>query len=165
VDARRRDCDDAPAIVPLHGVGHGADAKLPGDGSAPCLPSQSRKVYRIIPKYSEARPSTGVPSRIAQVGPQGPPAPVASLRAKGAPRRGRAPPMDYLDNPRSAVVKRSRQTEHQQITAGWERHRQMDERGPETVSESSSASSKSISRTKKSIKARTRAGSRPPCPT
>ena len=36
--------------------------------------------------------------RIAQVGPQGPPAPVASLRAKGAPRR-RVPPMVYLDNP------------------------------------------------------------------
>ena len=36
--------DDAPAIVPLHGVGHGAEAKLPGDGSAPCLPSQSRQV-------------------------------------------------------------------------------------------------------------------------
>ena len=28
VDARRRDCDDAPAIVPLHGVGRGAEAKL-----------------------------------------------------------------------------------------------------------------------------------------
>ena len=38
VDARRRDCEDAPAIVPLHGVGRGAEAKLPGDGSAPCLP-------------------------------------------------------------------------------------------------------------------------------
>ena len=33
------------------------------------------------------------------MGPQGPPAPVASLRAKGAPLRGRVPPMDYLDNP------------------------------------------------------------------
>ena len=78
MDARRRDCDDAPAIVPLHGVGHGAEAKLPGDGSAPCLPSQSRKVYRITLKYPEARPSPGVPPRIAQVGPQEPPAP--SLR-------------------------------------------------------------------------------------
>jgi hypothetical protein len=28
VDARRRDCVDAPAIVPLHGVGRGAEAKL-----------------------------------------------------------------------------------------------------------------------------------------
>jgi hypothetical protein len=37
---------------------------------------------------------------VSQVGPQGPPAPVASLRAKGAPLRGRVPPMDYLDNPR-----------------------------------------------------------------
>src|SRR6202035_311951 len=51
-------------------------------------------------KYTEARPTPGVPSRIAQVAPQGPPAPVASLRAKGAPRRGRGPPMDDLDNPK-----------------------------------------------------------------
>src|ERR1700712_3953505 len=40
------------------------------------------------------------PHGIAQVGPQGPPAPVASLRAKGAPLRGRVPPMVYLDNPK-----------------------------------------------------------------
>ena len=33
------------------------------------------------------------------MGPQGPPAPVASLRAKGAPLRGREVPVDYLDNP------------------------------------------------------------------
>ena len=33
------------------------------------------------------------------MGPQVPPAPSASLRAKGAPLRGRVPPMDYLDNP------------------------------------------------------------------
>jgi hypothetical protein len=46
-----------------------------------------------------ALPRTVTPG-IAQVGPQGPPAPVASLRAKGAPRRGRVPPMDYLDNPK-----------------------------------------------------------------
>ena len=26
-----------PAMMPLHGVWHGAEAKLPGDGSAPCL--------------------------------------------------------------------------------------------------------------------------------
>src|SRR5271157_5017184 len=37
--------------------------------------------------------------RIVQVGPQVPPAPSASLRAQGAPLRGRVPPMDYLDNP------------------------------------------------------------------
>lgn len=37
---------------------------------------------------------------IAQVDPQGPPAPSASLRAKGASLRGRVPPVDYLDNPR-----------------------------------------------------------------
>jgi hypothetical protein len=67
---------------PLHGVGHGAEAKLPGDGSAPCLPSQSRQVYPITLKYSETKPSAGVPSRVAQVGPQEPPAP--SLRC--APR-------------------------------------------------------------------------------
>ena len=28
VDARRRRCDTDPAIVPLHGVGRGAEAKL-----------------------------------------------------------------------------------------------------------------------------------------
>src|SRR5271167_4307297 len=39
VDARRHGCEDAPAIVPLHGVGHGAEAKLASDGSAPCLPT------------------------------------------------------------------------------------------------------------------------------
>src|ERR1700722_2216906 len=61
---------------------------------------QSRQVYRITLKYTEARPTPGVPSRIAQVAPQGPPAPVASLRAKGAPRRVRVPPMDDLDNPK-----------------------------------------------------------------
>ena len=49
---------------------------------------QSRQVYRITLKYPEARPRLGAPSRIAQVGPQGPPAPFASLRAKGAPLRG-----------------------------------------------------------------------------
>ena len=42
--------------------------------------------------------------RIAQVGPQAPPAPSASLRAKRAPLRGRGPPMDYLDNPLPASI-------------------------------------------------------------
>jgi len=46
VDARRGGCDDAPAIVPLHGVGHGAEAKLAGDGSAPCLPANLGRFYR-----------------------------------------------------------------------------------------------------------------------
>ena len=104
VDARRRDCDDAPAIVPLHGVGHGAEAKLPGDGSAPCLPSQSRKVYRITLKYPVTRPSSGVPSRIAQVGPQEPPAP--SLRCARRALRFGAGPSDGLPG-QSGAPKRS----------------------------------------------------------
>jgi hypothetical protein len=67
-----------------------------------------RRVCLPIPAGSSARGATrksersGPPTQrwIAQVGPQGPPTPVASLRAKGAPRRGRVPPGDYLDNPR-----------------------------------------------------------------
>jgi hypothetical protein len=94
VDARRGGCDDAPAIVPLHGVGHGAEAKLAGDGSAPCLSVDLDRFYRTKLK-SRGRPA----HRIARVGPQVPPAPSASLRAKGAPLRGRVPPMDYPDNP------------------------------------------------------------------
>ncbi len=100
VDARHRRCDTAPAIVPLHGVGHGAEAKLAGDGSAPCLPSDPGRFLprqRGIPGAKIRRRTT---AWIAQVGPQAPPAPCASLRAKGAPLRGRGPPMDYLDNPR-----------------------------------------------------------------
>ena len=60
---------------------------------------QFRQVYRITRKHPEARPSAGASSRLAQVSPQEPPAPSASLRAKGATLRGRVPPMDYLDNP------------------------------------------------------------------
>lgn len=39
------------------------------------------------------------------MGPQAPPAPSASLRVKGAPLRGRVPPMDYLDNPRRGAAR------------------------------------------------------------
>ena len=98
MDARRRDCDDAPAIVPLHGVGHGAEAKLPGDGSAPCLPSQSRKVYRITLKYPEARPSPGVPPRLPRWVHRNLP-PLRFAAREGRSASGRVPPMDYLDNP------------------------------------------------------------------
>ena len=94
MDARRGGCDDAPAIVPLHGVGHGAEAKLAGDGTAPCLPVDLDRFYRTkFKSRGWTRP------RIAPVGPQVPPAPFAPLRAKGAPLRGRVPPMDYRDNP------------------------------------------------------------------
>jgi hypothetical protein len=69
-----------------------------------------RKIARVLPgrdppvfagwRYCKGLPlGRHIRPRIAQVGPQGPPAPFASLRAKGAPLRGRVPPMDYLDNP------------------------------------------------------------------
>ena len=46
VDTRCRSCEDAPAIVPLHGVGRGAEAELPRHESAPCLPSNPGEFYR-----------------------------------------------------------------------------------------------------------------------
>ena len=46
LDARRLGCENAPAIVPLHVVGHGAEANRPGHGSAPCLPSNPGRFYR-----------------------------------------------------------------------------------------------------------------------
>ena len=91
VDARHRGCGDAPAIVPLHGVGHGGEANRAGDGSAPFLPSDPGKFYRTNFKYPEARP--GPPSRIAQVGPQVPPAPLRFAARSGRSATGRAPPM------------------------------------------------------------------------
>jgi hypothetical protein len=63
VDARRRACEDAPAIVPLHGVGRGAEAKLPGDGSAPCLPSNPGRFYRTNFKCPEVRAFLDRPPR------------------------------------------------------------------------------------------------------
>lgn len=65
-----------------------------------CLPNPGR-FYRITLKYPEARPLAGVPSRIAQVGPQEPSAPslrcpLRALRfgagpSYGLPGQSRAP--------------------------------------------------------------------------
>ena len=63
-----------------------------------CLPIPEG-YYRTSAEFPEPNPLPD-PHQIAQVGPQAPPAPSASLRAKGAPLRGRGPPVDYLDNPR-----------------------------------------------------------------
>jgi hypothetical protein len=75
-------------------------------GAAPkqnCQVMGRRRACLPIPEGSY-RASAEFPEpdnhRIVQVGPQAPPAPSASLRAKGAPLRGRGPPVDYLDNPR-----------------------------------------------------------------
>ena len=58
--------------------------------------------------------------RIAQVGPQVPPAPYATLRANGAPLRGRGLPVDYLDNlgPRSDRDARHRAAKKVRILTG-----------------------------------------------
>ena len=63
-----------------------------------------------------------MPSRIAQVGPQEPPAPFASLRAKGAPLRGGSL-LWTTWTIRSAEAKDSHLTTLQQITTDLERHR------------------------------------------
>ena len=44
-------------------------------------------------------PSPDPTPRVDQEDQQEPPAPFASLRAEGAPLRGRGPPIDFLDNP------------------------------------------------------------------
>src|SRR3954454_1220839 len=58
----------------------------------------SRCVGRRASREPTRPPRQEQPSWIAQVGPQEPPAPFASLRAKVAPLRGRVPPMEYVDN-------------------------------------------------------------------
>jgi hypothetical protein len=122
VDARRRDCDDAPAIVPLHGVGHGAEAKLPGDGSAPCLPSQSRKVYRITLKYPEARLLAWSATPDCPGGSTGTSRPFAALRTKGAPLRGGSL-LWTTWTIRTADAQHGHLTTPQQIATDLERHR------------------------------------------
>ena len=44
-------------------------------------------------------PSPDPTPRVDQKDQQEPPAPFATLRAGSAPLRGRAPPIDFLDNP------------------------------------------------------------------
>src|SRR6204780_4171422 len=87
-----------------------------------CLPS--RQIYRITPKYPEARPSAGgVPSRIAQVGPQEPPAPSLRCAQKGAPLRG----VSLLWTTwtiRGAEAQHSHLTTLQQMATGLQWHRQ-----------------------------------------
>src|ERR1700690_2984833 len=84
----------------------------------------SRQIYRITPKYPEARPSAGVvPSRIAQVGPQEPPAPSLRCAQKGAPLRG----VSLLWTTwtiRGAEAQHSHLTTLQQMATGlqWHRH-------------------------------------------
>jgi hypothetical protein len=56
VDARRRGCENAPAIVLLHVVGRGAEANRAGDGSAPRLPSNPGRFYPTNIKYPQAGP-------------------------------------------------------------------------------------------------------------
>src|ERR1700679_1634886 len=94
-----------------------------------CLPS--RQIYRITPKYPEARPSAGVvPSRIAQVGPQEPPAPSLRCAQKGAPLRG----VSLLWTTwtiRGAEAQHSHLTTLQQMATGLQWHRQQDFRQPE----------------------------------
>jgi hypothetical protein len=124
VDAIAPGRDDAPAFVLLHGEGHGADANcdVGWDWCRACLPIAARcyrdsrwpvrrdasddraKLTSSTGTSMTARPAARCEPlnsypRIAQVGPQAPPAPSAPLRAKRAPLRGRVPPVDYLDNP------------------------------------------------------------------
>src|ERR1700733_5723284 len=93
-----------------------------------CLPS--RQIYRITPKYPEARPSAGVvPSRIAQVGPQEPPAPSLRCAQKGAPLRG----VSLLWTTwtiRGAEAQHSHLTTLQQMATGLQWHRQKQMEGP-----------------------------------
>lgn len=84
---------------------------------------QSRQVYRITLKYPEARPSAGVPSRIAQVGPQEPPAPSLRCVQKGAPLRGGSL-LWTTWTIRSAEAQHGHLTTHQQIATGLQWHRQ-----------------------------------------
>jgi catechol 2,3-dioxygenase-like lactoylglutathione lyase family enzyme len=82
VDAHRGGCDDAPAIVPLHVEGHGAKAKLAGDGSALCLPFSLGRFYRTNFKYPEATPPPGLP------GCSSCPLRFAARQGRSAPRAG-----------------------------------------------------------------------------
>jgi hypothetical protein len=97
------------AMMPLQSclcaVGHGAEAKLPGDGSAPCLPSN--------PGRSTASPSNiprpdprleGHPGLSRWVHRNLPPLRFAARQGRSA--SGRVPPMDYPDNPERRSVGR-----------------------------------------------------------
>jgi hypothetical protein len=63
-------------------------------------------------------------SRIAQVGPQGPPAPLRVAAREGRSATGGGSLLWSTWTIRSAAVKRSRQTKHQQITTDSGRRRQ-----------------------------------------
>ena len=98
VDAIPPGCDDAPAFVLRHGVGHGADANCHvGIGAVPAFPIPEGLPHHPQIFRGQTLGRSAIPD--CPGGSTGTSRPVASLRAKGAPRRGRVPPMDYLDNP------------------------------------------------------------------
>jgi hypothetical protein len=91
VDARHHGCEDACAIVPLHGLWHGAEAKLAGDGSAPCLPAN--------PGSSSASAANTPRSEFSRIAQRSPP-----LRARSPRGSSRAShPSASLRSGRSAA--------------------------------------------------------------
>ena len=58
-------------------------------------------------------PSPDPTPRVDQEDQQDPPAPFATLRAEGAPLRGRVPPIDFLDNPQGINHEQPLTSDHQ----------------------------------------------------
>jgi hypothetical protein len=129
VDALPLGCDNAPAFVPLHGVGHGADANcqvgigaVPGFQYAPVLTAPADRLsgsghlrtYKINefeePSTPARRPTSPRHCRwlpraffagLPRWVHKAPPTRAASSRMwEATAQRARVPPVDYLDNPR-----------------------------------------------------------------